>query len=183
MFTENNNYCEVLISPPPVKNVKLMGTLYVVVAVICAVVGLLINPLYLILTVVCGFLGRKVLGQANTEYEYQFWGRQLDVEAVQGGETRKPIGTFMMDNVQLMAQEDSPLVADFRRIHGDKAKKLDLTDRDPYGAPVYVMFIQEEELFEVRLQPSREMLRKMWQVAYRTVHIPQELKRGDGMDF
>lgn len=179
MYNEDNNYCEVVITPEPPKALKTINILYIVLAVVTALLAIIISPLLFLVAALCLFLRNKMQKQANIELEYQFWGRQLDIEMVTGDEKRKQVATFQMDEVEIMAREDAPALEEYRgRMEGRAVKKMDLTDHDPYSSAVYVMYVRaDQELLEVRLQPSREMLRKMWQVAFRTVRIPRELQQ------
>lgn len=178
MYTEENNYCEVLISPDVPKEVRIISVAYIAAAVVCVLAGLFLNLIYLLLAVLCLVIRYTALRKARVEYEYQFWGRQLDVDRIQNSDKRKHFATYHMDNVEIMARADDPILENYRNLlNGAQPKKVDLTDRDPFSAPVYLMYVQEPSLLEVRLQPSREMLRQMWRVAPRQVLIPEELKQ------
>lgn len=179
MYDESNNYCEVLISRDRDKKVSLAGNLYIVMAVVTALLAFFVHPFYLLLTVICLVLRWQLMQKADVEFEYQFWGRQLDVEVIYGGEKRKKLTTYQMDDVEIMAREDDPILEDYQAISfGESAVKTrDLTDKDPNGRPVYLMYVRENELVRVRLQPSHEMLRNMWRVAPKAVHIPDEIKQ------
>ena len=174
MYDESNNFCEVLISREPDKTVILLSRIYVALAVITGLLALFVNLLYLILTVACILLRRSVLNKASVEFEYEFWGRQLDVDLIRNGEKRDKLVTYLMDEVEILAQEDYRALLDA----GTQVKTRDLTDQDPQGRPVYIMYAHEDvNLVQVRLQPSHEMLRQMWRVAPRIVHIPESIRR------
>lgn len=180
MYDESNNFCEVLISREPDKKVILVSRIYVALAVITGLLALFVNLLYLILTVACILLRRSVLNKASVEFEYEFWGRQLDVDLIRNGEKRDKLVTYLMDEVEILAREGDPLLEDYRALldAGTQVKTRDLTDQDPQGRPVYIMYAHEDvNLVQVRLQPSHEMLRQMWRVAPRIVHIPESIRR------
>ena len=181
MFTENNNYCEVIITPQPPKMAKVLNLLYIALAVVSALMGLLMSPLLLLLIFLCLFMRKLTLAKLNYKLEYQFWGRQLDVEMITGDDKRKNIGTYHLDKLKLMAKEDDPALETARKeLAGKNLRIFDLTDHNPVGTDVYIMLMDEgAEVLEVHIQPSREMLRKMWQVAFRAVRIPKELKTAD----
>lgn len=160
MYDESNNFCEVLISREPDKKVILVSRIYVALAVITGLLALFVNLLYLILTVACILLRRSVLNKASVEFEYEFWGRQLDVDLIRNGEKRDKLVTYLMDEVEILAREGDPLLEDYRALldAGTQVKTRDLTDQDPQGRPVYIMYAHEDvNLVQVRLQPSHEM--------------------------
>lgn len=185
MFDETNNYCDLLITPEPPKAAKTIKVVFILMAILTAFMGLVLHPIFLLVFVFCLYMRHKTLNQIEFSLEYQFWARQLDVEMITGDDKHKPLITIPMDNVEIMAREDDPaLEAYCSRLGEEPDRKMDLTDHDPYGRTVYVMYTRDEgDLLRVRLQPSREMLRKMWQVAPRAVRIPQELKEADIMEL
>ncbi len=177
MYDEESNYCETLITPTIPKSVRIASTAYIVLAVLCVISAVLVTWWSLLIAILSLVLRWKTLQVTSTEYEYQFWGRQLDIEAIERGGKRRPLVTFQLDDVECMAREDAPETAAYRKVlGGERTLQMDLTDRNPLGTPVYLMFVRDEMLREVRLQPSREMLRKMWRAAPGAVHIPEELK-------
>lgn len=185
MFDETNNYCDLRITPEPPKAAKNIKVLYILMAAVTAFVGLVIHPIFLLVFAFCLYMRYKTLNQVDFSLEYQFWARQLDVEMITGDDKHKPLATYHMDNVEIMAKEEDPALEAYRSgLRGEPERKMDLTDHNPYGSAVYVMYVREDgDLIRVRLQPSREMLRKMWQVAPRAVHIPEELKKADIMEL
>lgn len=180
MYNESNNYCEVLVSRTPDKKLVLFSRLYVALAVITGLFALLFNLFYLILTALCLFLRWRMLNQAFVEFEYQFWGRQLDVDCIINSSKRKKLVTYQMDEAEILAREDDPVLQNYLELLGPNAsyKTRDLTDRAPAGRPVYILFAREQlDLVKVRLQPSHEMLRQMWYIAPNIVHIPPEVRK------
>lgn len=179
MYDESNNYCEVLISPETDKKVALVGSLYIVLAVITGLLAFFFNLLYLLLTVLCLVLRQQTLSRAAVEFEYQFWGRQMDVDLIRNGEKRSHLVTYLLDEVEILAKEDDPVLERYRGLLGQSQPKTrDLTDRAPDGRPVYVMYAHEgTDLVQVRLQPTHEMLRGMWRLAPNVVHIPEDVKK------
>ncbi|MBQ9166128.1 MAG: hypothetical protein IJX71_04310, partial [Oscillospiraceae bacterium] len=169
----------------PPKAAKSIKVVYILLAVLTGVMGLLLHPIFLLVFVFCLYMRYKTLNQVDFSLEYQFWARQLDIEMITGDDKHKPLATYYMDHVEIMAKEGDPaLEAYCSGLTEEPAKKMDLTDHNPYGSTVYVMYVREDgELIRVRLQPSREMLRKMWQVAPRAIHIPEELKQADIMEL
>ncbi|MCD7880872.1 MAG: hypothetical protein LUG47_04225 [Clostridiales bacterium] len=177
MYDEDSNYCETLITPTIPKSVRFASAAYIVLAVLCVIAAVFVTWWTLIIAVLSLVLRWKTLQVTSTEYEYQFWGCQLDIEAIERGEKRRSLATFQLDDVECMAREDAPEIAAYRKVLGSEGTlRMDLTDRNPAGVPVYLMFVRDEVLREVRLQPSREMLRKMWRAAPKAVHIPESLK-------
>ncbi|MCC8128707.1 MAG: hypothetical protein LIO51_02060 [Clostridiales bacterium] len=177
MYDEESNYCETLITPTVPRSVRNVCIAYVVLAVLCVIAAVLVTWWALLIGILSLVLRWKTLQMISAEYEYQFWGRQLDVEAIESNDKRRPVATFHLDDVECMAREDAPEIEAYRSVLGsEQPARMDLTDRNPLGMPVYLMFVRDDVLREVRLQPSREMLRKMWQAAPRAVHIPEELK-------
>ncbi|MCD8381356.1 MAG: hypothetical protein LUC30_00345 [Clostridiales bacterium] len=177
MYDEESNYCETLITPMIPRSVHVASVAYVVLTVLCVIAALLVTWWALIIAVLSLVLRWKTLQLTTTEYEYQFWGRQLDVEAIERNDKRRPLATFRLDDVECMAREDAPEIRAYRSVlGGERTAYMDLTDRNPLGMPVYLMFVRDDVLREVRLQPSREMLRKMWQAAPGAIHIPEELQ-------
>lgn len=180
MYDESNNFCEVLISREPTKAVQAVAKIYIGLMVFTALLGLFVHFLFLPLTLACFLLRRNTLNKASVEFEYEFWGRQLDVDLIQNGEKRVKLVTYLMDEVEILARENDPLLEDYRALLDDgvQVKSRDLTDMDPEGRPVYVMYAHEDmNLVQVRIQPSHEMLRQMWRVAPSIVHIPEEIRR------
>lgn len=179
MYDESNNYCEVLISPETDKKVALLGNLYIALAVITGLLAFFLNLLYLLLTILCLVLRWQTLSRTAVEFEYQYWGRQLDVDLIRNGEKRSHLVTYLMDELEILAKEDDPVLERYRGLLGQtQAKTRDLTDRAPDGRPVYVMYTHEgTDLVQVRLQPSHEMLRQMWRSAPSLVHIPEQVKK------
>ncbi|MCC8182806.1 MAG: hypothetical protein LIO45_07560 [Clostridiales bacterium] len=177
MYEEESNYCETLVTPAVPQSVRTVCAAYVVLAVICAIAAVLVTWWALIISALSLVLRWKTLQVTATEFEYQFWGRQLDIEAIEPNSKRRPVATFFLDNVECMAQEDAPEIEAYRSVlDGEQTVKMDLTDRNPLGMPIYLMFVRDNVLKEVRIQPSREMLRKMWRAAPKAVYIPEELK-------
>lgn len=179
MYNETNNYCEVLISRQPDRMVSRAMTAYVVLAVITGILAVIVHILYLLLTALCLFLRWRLQQKANVEFEYQFWGRQLDVDCIFGSAKRQQLVSYAMDEVELVARADDPVVEQYQSLlpAGEEVKTRDLTDREPDGRPVYVMYAREDlNLVRVLLQPSHEMLRQMWRIAPRVVHIPDSIR-------
>lgn len=174
MVNESNNYCETLIRPAPDGTARLLTGVCLGAAVLCLLLFLLFGGwLFLLLTaavLVLWYFNRR---RSQVEYEYQFWGRQLDIECIYGAEKRKPLATYQMDQVEALAPQGDASLADYQ---GRQMPTRDLTARAADGAEVYAMYVRDGELRRVLLQPSEEMLRNMWRVAPERVHIPARLR-------
>lgn len=180
MYNESNNYCEVLISPPPERGPILAGQVCLAAGILAALLGLLIHPLLFLAAIGALALSYQFRGKAQVEYEYQFWGRQLDIETITNGDRRRSLVTYSLDEAELLAQEEDPVVERYRSLSGEagQAPVRDLTNRIPNSQPVYLLYAREgTQLVQVRLQPTEEMLRHMWRVAPSVVHIPSNLRK------
>ena len=180
MYNESNNYCEVLISPPPERGPILAGQVCLSAGILAALMGLFLHPLFFLLTIGALVLRHQFQSKALVEYEYQFWGRQLDIESITNGDRRRSLVTYQLDEAELLAPEGDPVVERYCSLSGEagQAPVRDLTNRIPQSQPVYLLYAREGmALVQVRLQPSEEMLRQMWRVAPSIVHIPSSLRR------
>ncbi len=174
MLNESNNYCETLVRSAGDKTARLLTTVCAVAAAALILLFLLFGGLLLLLlaaaSVALWYFNRR---RCQVEYEYQFWGRQLDIECIYGAEKRKPLATYQMDQVEVMAREGDEALASYQ---GRQLPTRDLTDGGRSGAAVYVMYVNAPDLRRIRLQPSPEMLCNMWRVAPQQVKLPPEVR-------
>lgn len=180
MYNESNNYCEVLIAREPDQKALLTARVFLALAILTGVLGLLWNLLFFILTILLALLYRQKVSGAAVEFEYQFWGRQLDVDCIRNASSRRKLVTYQMDEAEILAREDDPVLERYQALLGSQepVRTRDFTDGDPEGRPVYVLYAREgTDLVRVRLQPTHEMLRQMWRVTPNLVHIPASIRQ------
>jgi len=129
----------------------------IALAIILFVFGLLSGQTILSILGVIGFGALYfVLPRFNVEYEYVYCDGQIDFDSILGGEKRKHLYRIDLDNVEIMAPDNSHRMDSYKNIHG--VVKKDLTSREE-GRNVYAIYLSNgADKAYITFEPSATML-------------------------
>jgi hypothetical protein len=145
-------YREILIQrETPLANRILKGVLIAVVVLLVAA-GLLIYPLFLIAGMALGFVfWIFVLPKFDVEYEYLYVNGELDIDAIYSKQKRKRVGSYDMQELEILAPSGSHALDSY--LNGQGAKIKDFSSGNPQEKS-YILVLNKEkgrELIKVEL--------------------------------
>lgn len=116
---------------------SVLGTIAMFLAVVC-VVGLFI-----------------LLPRLDVAYEYIFVDGQIDFDQISGGEKRKSKLRIDMENIEIMAPENSHQLDSFRH---QQSKIKDFSSRDPEAKRYNIYMSHNGERLRIIFEPSEKMV-------------------------
>lgn len=143
------------------------------VALIAGSVALLLFGIMLA-SGILGFLGVAAIAASyflmplfNADYEYIFVDGQIDFDKISGGEKRKNMLRIDLDNVEIMAPENSHRLDSFRNQQGLSVKDFTSNTEGPQRYCIYLSHNGEKLL--IKFEPSEKMIEFSKQKAPRKV--------------
>ncbi|MBR4343130.1 MAG: hypothetical protein IKP88_10600 [Lachnospiraceae bacterium] len=102
----------------------------------------------------------------EAEYEYIFCDGQIDFDRINGGESRKTVLRIDLDNVEVMAPENSDEI----KKHGNAELKVrDFSSHDPEAKKYCIISSDETNRVKILFEPSEKMIELAKQKAPRKV--------------
>lgn len=116
-------YREILVKrETPVAN-KILKAALMVLVVMCVLAGFLLSPLLLLIGMVLGIvLWIFVLPKFEVEYEYLYVNGELDIDVIYSRQKRKRVGSYDMQELEIMAPSKSHALDSYLNAPGVKVK-------------------------------------------------------------
>jgi hypothetical protein len=163
-------YREILIKREPttmdtVKKVLIFGAL-----ALCLVGGLLVMPLLILVAIVFGIIaGIFILPRLNKEYEYLYVNGELDVDVIYSREKRKKLGSYDMNELEILAPTGSHALDSY--FSNGTLKVQDVTSGKPDVGSYTLIFSKDKERIAVRAELDRVIIDDIRRLAPRKVNL------------
>lgn len=164
----NGLYTEANVSKRATFGMKLAKAAIIAVTAVLFIAGLLFaKGILMFLGVAAAIACYFVVPMFNITYEYIFCDGQIDFDKITNGEKRKTLLRIDMDNVEVMAPENSYHLDSYRNQQGLVIK--DFSSNDP-SRPKYCIFTSGQDgKYMVTFEPSATMVDYAWQKGPRKV--------------
>ena len=99
--------------------------------------------------------GYYLFPRLSAEYEYIFCDGQIDFDRINGGESRKHVLRIDLDNVEVMAPENSHELDKYRN---SDIKVRDFSSKDPAAKKYCIVTSDESNRVKILFEPSEKMI-------------------------
>ena len=113
----------------------------------------------------CGFY---LFPKLDAVYEYIFCDGQIDFDRINGGESRKTIMKIDLDNVEVMAPENSD---EIKKYGNANLKVRDFSSHEPTASKYCIISSDETNRVKILFEPSEKMVELAKQKAPRKVFV------------
>ena len=122
----------------------------------------------MILCIAAGFGYHFAALNATIEYEYQYCEREISVDKVLNKSSRKHVGNYSVEHIEIMAPSRSYHLDEFKN---KTYKTLDFSarEKDPQPDPTYTVYYDGKE--KLILEPTKEFVEAIKAVAPRKVFM------------
>ena len=111
--------------------------------------------------------GFYVFPRLNAEYEYIFCDGQIDFDRINGGESRKTVLRIDLDNIEIMAPEQSH---ESDRFRNTEMKVRDFSSHDPEAKKYCINTSDDSNRTKILFEPSEKMVEMAKQKSPRKVY-------------
>lgn len=156
-------YKELLIKRETPSGEKAMKTVMVIVTLLTAVAGILVNPFILLLFVGMCVLDYFKFPTFDLEFEYLYVNGELDIDKIISRQKRKRADSFDMGHVEIIAPQSSHELDCYRQDSRIKIKDYSSGRAD---ANVFAMIVSRENQTEmILIEPDEVILKDMKRIA------------------
>lgn len=160
----NDSVVEVLVKRKTPTMLSVGKNILIVLTVLLALPFFMIgNALLLIPALIFGALAYYLYMKCNTEYEYTYFDKEIDVDVIYAMTRRKRVTTFDMTKLEVLAPVNSYHLDDYKR---REVKVKDYSSGDSQ-AKAYAMFLGGNE--KIIFEPSEKMVKAIANIAPRKV--------------
>lgn len=161
---------EQMIAVKPNSKTKMKKTLIIVAGIIIAAVGMIFGGSFIgpIVVVAVLFGGSYLIKGMNLEYEYILTNNELDIDKIMNKERRKRIFTIDFKGISVMAHIDDGV----RKPEFERAQKtIDISSGEKGPNTYVIVFMNENDLTQLILEPNEEMQQAMFRQAPSKVYL------------
>lgn len=134
---------------------KIVGTMMLVLAVVCLLCTCLISVITLPAALVCGIIWFVLMGNTK-EFEYSYFDGEVRFAKVLNKNRRKSLGSYPMDDVIQIAPAGDRSVSRYEQ--EGNAKVIDYTSHDK-DTPYYDMILKKEgDTLLIKFEPDEKYL-------------------------
>lgn len=161
-------YREIMVKKPtPVLNRFLKGFLPVI-TVVCLVMGM-VAPLLLIGAIGFGLLTYFVAPKLDVEYEYLYVNGELDIDAIYSKQKRKRVGSFDVEELEIIAPAKSHALDSY--VNGKGAKVVDFTSGDPQAKAYMAVYNKDKGRMIIKVELDDAIMNDLRRTAPRKVNL------------
>lgn len=149
--------------------VGICGRVFMIILCIASVLSAAFFGVFaFIASVIFAYLTRYVFQMTDVEYEYMYLSGECQVDKICGKMKRKGCGKIEMEKVEIIAPEDSPVLAEYEK---QVYKLRDFSSLEP-DAEKYVVFERNDStLIKVIFEPGEDIIKEMQMNSPRKVYI------------
>lgn len=163
-------YQEILIQrKTPVVNKLIKVVAIALTALFLAGGFLLLNLLVLILGIALGVGCFFLLPRLEVEFEYLYVNGELDIDAIYSKQKRKRIGSYDMEELEILAPEKSHALDHYLSQSGVKIR--DFTSGDPQTKSYIMIFSKEQKREILKVELNDVILNDVRRIAPRKVNL------------
>lgn len=165
----SDSYREILIQrETPMANKLIKGAM-IGLTVVGLVGGLLLMPLLLIVGIAFGVASYFVLPKLEVEYEYLYVNGELDIDAIYSRQKRKKMGSYSVEELEILAPEKSHALDSY--LNRGNAKIKDFTSGNAQ-AKSYILVLNKEKGQEIiKAELDDEIISDIRRMAPRKVNL------------
>lgn len=163
----SDTYVECLVKGKTSILMQVLKVVLIAITIACGLLGLMGFIVFLVIAVVAGAAAYFVFLNADIEYEYLYLDKEITVDKVMAKSTRKRVGTYKVERIEIFAPIKSYHIGDFKN---RMVKEFDYSGgevAEPDNR--YVLYYEGGE--KIILSPSREMVNAVRNVAPRKVFL------------
>lgn len=165
----NDSYREILIQrETPAVNRLLKGAL-IGLTVVGLVGGILLMPLLLIVGIAFGVASFFVIPRLEVEYEYLYVNGELDIDAIYSRQKRKKVGSYSMEELEVLAPEKSHALDSYLNRSGVKVK--DFSSGDGQTKCYVLVFNKEKGQEIIKVELDEAIINDIRRLAPRKVNL------------
>lgn len=161
----NDNFVEQIIECRPTGKSVAVKILMVLLSII-SFVFLFIPYIGIILTCAVFAATYFVFRNSSYEYEYSLIGGELDVDKIIARSSRKKIGVFDFNRVELVAPVTSQ---EALRLSHSSHKVFDVTSNQPEAKVYVALVMNNNEAVKLLFEPNEKLLKELSNLAPRKV--------------
>ena len=160
----SETYVECLVSRKSSPVMSFLKMLLIMLTVVFGLLGVMFIP-GLLIAVVTGIAAYFVTMNANLEYEYLYLDREISVEKVMEKCRRKKVGTYGIDQMEILAPLNSHRLDSYRN---RELKTADYSSRVAAQPERRYMMVWNGDT-KIILEPNEEMIKAVQSIAPRKV--------------
>ncbi|MGN0158746.1 MAG: DUF6106 family protein [Brotaphodocola sp.] len=158
----NESYAEFLVKRKTPAYAYVLNVILVVLTLISIFLAFTTNVLAVILMFAVGFLTYLSFRNTRVEYEYLFVTGSFSVDKVLGKSARKKAFECTMDDIQMIAPTDSPVLKDYET---ENQKKLDYSSGKARAKTYTAMIQVGSENIKMIFEPNDKMIQCLYQTS------------------
>lgn len=163
----SETYVECLVQGKSSFLMKILKVVLIAVTIACGLLGLMGFIAFLLIAVAAGVAAYFVFLNADVEYEYLYLDKEITVDKVMAKSTRKRVGTYKVERIEIFAPIKSYHLGDFKN---RMVKEFDYSGGEgTQPDDRYVLYYEGGE--KIILSPSKELVNAVRNVAPRKVFL------------
>lgn len=162
----NETYAEYLIKRKTPAYAYVLNAVMCVITLISVILAFTTGVLAVVLMFVCGFLTYLSFRNTRVEYEYLFVTGQLSIDKILGKSARKKVFECSMEEIQIIAPSDSPVLNDYKT---QNQKTLDLSSQTPKARTCTAVVQSGSSSTRLIFEPNDKMIQCFRQTSPRKV--------------
>lgn len=164
----NDSYKEILVKRQTPVGMRVLKGALIGLTVLSLVAGLLMWPLLIVGAILIA-VDYFVVPKFDVEYEYLYVNGELDIDAIYSRQKRKKMGTYDMEELEILAPSDSHAIDSYKNKQGVKIN--DYTSLDPQVKSYLLVFNKEKGQEMIRVELEDSIISDIRRIAPRKVNL------------
>lgn len=161
-------YREILVKRETSASAKLLKGVMIGGTVICIVLGFVILPL-LVVGLVLALVSWFVTPKFDVEYEYLYVNGELDIDAIYSKQKRKRMGSYDMEELEILAPEKSHALDSY--LNNKSLKMKDYTSGKEQAKNYVLILNSDKEKQCIKVELDENIIGDIRRIAPRKVNL------------